>query len=254
MTNDTQADTDESGRTNSATVKRRDVIVGLGAAGVFAGAASGQSQDSVGATIGGGPMSSEVSHLQIEWAEGSLSERPDAGVENRYFRVADESDAEYGTVYRDDGSSWEKVDVGFGSVTADDATINQNAVQKIDEGETPASNKDNSTEYHQRSNDGTVGRKDVNHIEGLAQTSTVIGSGGRGAFLFVFGTLDGDATTHFSDFVAFNRYGASATVIHEESAGADPRTYSPNGAAIEMSMDANTYNVTVFYLAASPES
>lgn len=119
MTNDTQDDTDESGESNSAIVKRRDVIVGLGAAGVFAGAASGQSQDSVGATIGGGPMSSEVSHLQIEWAEGSLSERPDAGVENRYFRVADESDPEYGTVYRDDGSSWEAVDVGFGSVSAD---------------------------------------------------------------------------------------------------------------------------------------
>jgi len=120
MTNDTQDDTDESGRTNSATVKRRDVIAGLGAAGVFAAAASGQSQDSVGATIGGGPMSSEVSHLQIEWAEGEFSERPDAGVENRYFRVEDESDDRHGNIYRDDGSSWGLVDVGFGALNAEE--------------------------------------------------------------------------------------------------------------------------------------
>jgi len=123
MTNDTQQDTDESGKTNSATLKRRDVIAGLGAAGVFAAAASGQSQDSVGTTIGGGPMSSEVSHLKIEWTEGSLSERPDAGVENRYFRVDDESDAEYGMVYRDDGSSWGPVDVGFGLASVEEQRI-----------------------------------------------------------------------------------------------------------------------------------
>jgi hypothetical protein len=129
MTNDIQGDTGESGRTDSATVKRRDVIAGLGAAGVFAAAASGQSQDSAGATIGGGPMSSEISHLQIEWAEGSLSERPDAGVENRYFRVDDESDAEDGTIYRDDGSSWEAIDVGFGSVSIEGIVLEDTSSQ-----------------------------------------------------------------------------------------------------------------------------
>jgi len=129
MTNDTQDDTGESGGANSAILKRRDVIAGLGAAGVFATAASGRSQDSAGATIGGGPMSSEVSHLQIEWTEGSLSERPDAGVENRYFRVDDEADAEYGTIYRDDGSSWEAIDVGFGSVSTEGIVLEDTSSQ-----------------------------------------------------------------------------------------------------------------------------
>ena len=123
MTNDTQEDMDESGRTDSATMKRRDVIAGLGAAGVFAAAASGQSQDSVGATIGGGPMSSEVSHLQIEWAEGEFGERPDAGVEGRYFYIADESDDRHGNIYRDDGSSWSLINLGAGAINAERATI-----------------------------------------------------------------------------------------------------------------------------------
>ena len=135
MTSDTQDDTGESGRTDNAILKRRDVIAGLGAAGIFAAAASGQSQDSVGATIGGGPMSSEVSHLQIEWTEGARSERPDAGVENRYFRVDDRSDAEFGTIYRDDGSSWQTVDIGVGSLEAEELN---NTVHSVSAGSSAA--------------------------------------------------------------------------------------------------------------------
>jgi len=140
------------------------------------------------------------------------------------------------------------------SVDTEDATIEQTAVRKVDEGEAAAENKDNSKEYHDRNDGGRIGREDVNHIDGMAQTATTIGSGGRGALLFVIGTLEGDATVHFSDLLVFNRYDASVTIINSETAkGADSRTYSPSGAQIKMSIDANTYNVTIFYITAAPQ-
>lgn len=107
-TDDTSEDDTEESSEQSMPVSRRGVIAALGAAGVFgaAGALGDEHGGDGNANLGGGPMSSAVSHLAIEWLEGSFDERPDPGVDGRFFYVTDQDDDEFGNVYRDNGSQW----------------------------------------------------------------------------------------------------------------------------------------------------
>ena len=123
MKENKQQDTGESGETNRATLKRRDVIGVLAATGGLAAVGASQSGASGGTGIGGGPMSSDAAHMQVEFIQGEFSERPSAGVENRVFRVDDPSDSRHGKVYKDDGGSWNLIELGVGSVNAERADI-----------------------------------------------------------------------------------------------------------------------------------
>jgi len=116
MTDNNQQDTGESGETNRATLKRRDVIGVLAATGGLAAVGASQSGASGGTGIGGGPMSSGAAHLQVEVIQGEFSERPSAGVENRVFRVDDLADSRHGNVYKDDGGSWDLIELGVGAL------------------------------------------------------------------------------------------------------------------------------------------
>lgn len=111
--------TDESNWKTS----RRKVIAALGAAGVFGAAAAGSTGDASGDLgIGGGPMSNELSHLQIDWHEGPESDLPDPGVEGRFYRVTSGgSDYSAGDVLRDDGNSWNLLNLSVESLNTGEA-------------------------------------------------------------------------------------------------------------------------------------
>lgn len=134
----TEHETQEGDRLRDSNWKRRSVIAALGSSGLFAAMAASQqsSQSSVG--IGGGPMSDELSHLNLQWYEGPESELPSAGVEGRFFHVtSDGTNWTTGDVLRDDGNSWSKLDVGLGAARADSvdtdvATINNTVEVYID--------------------------------------------------------------------------------------------------------------------------
>lgn len=107
--NDEHEHTDERGIAPT----RRQLIAALGAAGVFGAVAAGQSRESnphdadSRLTAGGGPMTDALSHKEIQWIEDEYSERPDPGVERRFFFATDQD-----TVYRDTGTAWETVSIG----------------------------------------------------------------------------------------------------------------------------------------------
>lgn len=122
MSSDSTPNDDESG----LKANRRQVIAALGSAGAFGGAAAvGTGEEAPGDLgIGGGPMSSELSHLQIEWSEGPESDLPAASTEGRFFRVTS-GGANYsaGDILRDDGSSWSLINLGVQSLNADSLDI-----------------------------------------------------------------------------------------------------------------------------------
>lgn len=102
---------------------RRQVIAALGASGAFGGAAvAGTTDEATGDLgIGGGPMSSELSHLQIDWHEGPESDLPEPGAEGRFYRVTSGgSNYSAGDVLRDDGSSWGLINLGVESLSTVD--------------------------------------------------------------------------------------------------------------------------------------
>lgn len=134
---DHDPDTDQTGDSEpAATTTRRGVLAALGIGGFFVGRAlSGNSGGGTEATIGGGPMSSQVSHLSVEWLEGSFSDRPSAGVEGRFFYVSDPNDAEYGNVYADEGGSWSRIALGVDELITSLGTIEDSSQDPANNGE-----------------------------------------------------------------------------------------------------------------------
>jgi len=103
-------DTDEPGNR----LTRRQIVTALVTTGAIAGTGAaigseGEPNDDV--NIGGGPMSSELSHLRIDWHQGPESELPNPGVTGRFFLIEDDG-GEYsaGTVLEDTGEDWEVVE------------------------------------------------------------------------------------------------------------------------------------------------
>jgi len=103
---DTTTEESDDGRLLTS---RRAVIGALASAGVI-GATTGAASSDTSAAIGGGPVASEISDLEVRTYSGTFDERPDAGVEGRLYEVYDPGGEEHGAVFYDDGSSWDKVD------------------------------------------------------------------------------------------------------------------------------------------------
>ncbi|WP_123538504.1 right-handed parallel beta-helix repeat-containing protein [Halosimplex salinum] len=138
MTDDT--DPDETGAAGSGGLRRRNVLIGaLAATGLFGATAFQSRRSETARNVDPGDATGEATQsptaraspeptratdggteltrgLQAEFYEGTLEERPPAGSRGRYWRVHDPETPEHGVVYVDDGDSWSKVDVGFGSV------------------------------------------------------------------------------------------------------------------------------------------
>ncbi len=92
------------------TWNRRQVIAALGAAGMLGASGSATADET---NVGGGPMSSEISHLNLEWYEGPESDLPSPGVEGRYYRVTSGGALwNTGDVLEDTGDQWQKIDIG----------------------------------------------------------------------------------------------------------------------------------------------
>ena len=122
MTQD-QTHTDGS-RIDSTT--RRGALAALGGAGLLAALGG-----SVQADVGGGPESDELAHLLSRFYEGPEDELPEPGVEGRRFLVTD-SGGEYSqwTVLRDNGTGWNGMDLGLGSVHAERATVDNYSIEQ----------------------------------------------------------------------------------------------------------------------------
>lgn len=99
---------------NRHEISRRAVMKALLAGGVIGATAGGASADT---GVGGGRMADEAADLLARVYEGSWSDRPSAGVAGRYYHVKSGTNA--GTLYEDDGSSWNKVDLGVGALNAE---------------------------------------------------------------------------------------------------------------------------------------
>lgn len=126
-----ESNTDTEGseqQTSRGLTLSRRAAIGLIAAGATGAAiASGQGgTDPADAAIGGGPMADQAANLRALLYEGTMAERPTAGVAGRYFRVDDPGSPEHGDLYRDTGSGWDKADLGVSSV---------NEVEKVSPGE-----------------------------------------------------------------------------------------------------------------------
>lgn len=114
MTKDKPTD----GMENGLSTTRRGALAGAAGAGLLA-VLGGSVQGDTGG--GGGPAADELAHLLSRSYEGPASELPDAGVEGRRYFVTDgdEPGFEQWDVLRDNGESWERMDLGVGSVNAE---------------------------------------------------------------------------------------------------------------------------------------
>lgn len=119
---DDRSGTDGADSDAPALLSRREAMVVLAGTGAVGMAASvGAESAASGATIGGGDMANQLSHITARIYRGELSDRPDAGVRNRFF--IEENDDGSETFWQDTGEEWVKWDPGFGSVSAESADI-----------------------------------------------------------------------------------------------------------------------------------
>lgn len=122
--NDTPNDSTDS--PSRVTPTRRQVIAALFGGGAIAAGATAttvQTGSEPNAAIGGGPMADPAAELRAKLYEGTLAERPDAGISGRYYRVDDPGAPEHGEVYEDTGTQWNKIDLGVQSITTEEGVV-----------------------------------------------------------------------------------------------------------------------------------
>jgi hypothetical protein len=191
----------------------------------------------------------------VEWTamlEGADADKPAAGTAGRYYFATDVH-----ILYRDNGTSW-VVEAGRG--TASDPLPDQ-YVQSLNADDINSDVSDGTTRELLKVDSATAaafGAFVFQHTPDVSTSAKTIwegyGNDIEGATIQVSGR-DQANFEYFYDTIQYGRFGGVSVIDTQESGSATTRNYSINGnKELQLSMSANTYQVTITGIAASTPS